>query len=241
VTDVTKSGSLRSAGMAKLSDEQLLDLARPLALGALAGGFAHRATNDLFAVAGLAELLLEDVDDDWPGRRQLSQIHGSARKLQRASRLLSDLRNPSGPAIVELAHVCRHAIDLVRMTKLSETVEIVENYAEAATFEGNPDMLVIALVHLIRNAEESVADRGRITIETGTNDGFVYVRVENDGPALEPDAGESIFEPFVSTKEGHAGLGLATARAAVHSLGGEITIAPIGSCCFELRLPAVGD
>lgn len=225
--------------MAELSDAQLLELARPLALGALAGGFAHRATNDLFAVAGLAELLLEDVGDDWPGRRQLAQIHGSGRKLQRASRLLSDLRNPSGAATADLANVSRHALELVQMTKLAETVAIVERYESPALFEGEPDLVLIALVHLLRNADESVGEHGgTITIETGTSDGFVHVRITDDGPSPDPEIADRIFEPFVSTKPGHAGLGLAAARAAVRSLGGEIALTESSSCCFEVRLPA---
>jgi signal transduction histidine kinase len=111
--------------------------------------------------------------------------------------------------------------------------------------------------NLISNAQQALAGRGTIAIETlvdgshapedGTDGAigqretrWVIVRVIDDGPGVPADVLPRIFEPFFTTKpkgEG-TGLGLGIARQIVTKHGGELRCESMaGRTCFEVRLP----
>jgi signal transduction histidine kinase len=94
--------------------------------------------------------------------------------------------------------------------------------------------------NLISNAQQALAGRGTIAIETGVEDSWAIVRVIDDGPGVPEDALPRIFEPFFTTKpkgEG-TGLGLGIARQIVKKHGGEMRCESTpGRTVFEVRLP----
>ncbi|GEM_PF-4496708 len=66
--------------------------------------------------------------------------------------------------------------------------------------------------NLIKNAAQAMAetppDCPEITIEVGKEPGAVCIRFEDNGPGMEPDMVNRIFEPFYSTKAVNEGTGL---------------------------------
>jgi two-component system, NtrC family, sensor kinase len=93
---------------------------------------------------------------------------------------------------------------------------------------------------LISNAQQALAGKGTIVIETLVEDSWALVRVIDDGPGVPPEALPRIFEPFFTTKakgEG-TGLGLGIARQIVAKHGGEMRCESVpGRTVFEVRLP----
>ncbi|MEA5446200.1 ATP-binding protein [Gammaproteobacteria bacterium AB-CW1] len=85
-----------------------------------------------------------------------------------------------------------------------------------------------ALHNLIRNAQEaSEHDRGAtIWIHTrpmqARGSETVEVVVEDDGPGFGDDLGNTVFEPYVTTKPKGTGLGLAIVKKLVEEHGGSI-------------------
>src|SRR5690606_34739638 len=105
-----------------------------------------------------------------------------------------------------------------------------------------------ALLNLIRNALEAVAERkdgqGRVTVRTRKHpEGQIEVSVCDNGPGVAPGILERLFDPFCTTKEAGTGLGLPMARTIAEAHGGSVTYRPAnpGGACFELRLPVLGD
>ncbi|MFT3691860.1 MAG: ATP-binding protein [Kofleriaceae bacterium] len=94
--------------------------------------------------------------------------------------------------------------------------------------------------NLISNAQQALAGKGTIAIETAVEQGWAYVRVIDDGPGVPEDVLPRIFEPFFTTKpkgEG-TGLGLGIARQIVAKHGGEMRCESVpGRTVFEVRLP----
>jgi signal transduction histidine kinase len=55
--------------------------------------------------------------------------------------------------------------------------------------------------------------------------GEVRFRISDSGPGITLADRERVLEPFVSTKPGHAGLGLTAARDVARAHGGRLEIA----------------
>ena len=106
-----------------------------------------------------------------------------------------------------------------------------------------------ALVNLLVNAVTYSAPGGEVEIasrtDTANSAGF-SLAVLDRGPGILDDERESIFEPFqrgAGSRGNGAGLGLATARAAVEAHGGRLTVEarPGGGAAFWMIVPAAGN
>jgi signal transduction histidine kinase len=93
---------------------------------------------------------------------------------------------------------------------------------------GDRDLLELAVRPLLTNAIEAMlsvaptAPARSIMLSYGTEQVGYYIAIIDAGPGVT--AGAAPFVPGVSTKEGHFGLGLETARTAIESLGGSLTL-----------------
>jgi signal transduction histidine kinase len=112
---------------------------------------------------------------------------------------------------------------------------------EAIEVSADPDLTVALLVPLISNAVRY--GRSRVQVTYSRDGESVAFRVSDDGPGLQPDEGESVFEPGVrgsaANGTGGAGLGLTLARRLARVAGGDVVAeaAPHGGL-FVARLPA---
>lgn len=98
------------------------------------------------------------------------------------------------------------------------------------------DALERALKELAQNAIDAGADR--VDIRGDVRNGNVVVELTNNGAELPPQHTQALFQPWFTTRAGHAGLGLYLARAAVSEVGGS-TLLLSGSApvVFEVTLP----
>ena len=83
-------------------------------------------------------------------------------------------------------------------------------------------------------------DGGTLTLQARADDGWVVLDVIDTGCGMDPEVAARAFRPFVTTKPGGHGLGLATARKIVLAHGGEIAVQsePGRGTKFTVRLPA---
>lgn len=99
-----------------------------------------------------------------------------------------------------------------------------------------------ALGNLIANASR-YADRAEIGVEA--EEAAISILVDDDGPGIPDDLREEAFKPFArldtgrNLQAGGHGLGLAIARDAARSSGGDLTLetSPMGGLRARLRLP----
>jgi signal transduction histidine kinase len=102
-----------------------------------------------------------------------------------------------------------------------------------------------AITNLLINAVTYSRPQGEVEVtaqDLPGRPGF-SLDVLDRGPGVDPDDSESIFEPFqrgAAARGSGAGLGLATARAAVEAHGGSLTVEtrPGGGATFRMRFPA---
>jgi C4-dicarboxylate-specific signal transduction histidine kinase len=100
------------------------------------------------------------------------------------------------------------------------------------------------LANLLINAADAMSGqpRGTLRISSRVSEQLVTVVVEDTGPGIAPDMLESIWEPFVTTKDSDSGtgLGLFICRGIVEKIDGKLSgdNRAGGGARFTLELPA---
>jgi two-component system cell cycle sensor histidine kinase/response regulator CckA len=137
-------------------------------------------------------------------------------------------------------------------------VEIVTARAPSAAWvEADPDQLEQVVLNLALNAGDAMVEssHGTLTLRVLTVDAdgrnatrldvppgaYVVVEVVDTGVGIDPQRMRHIFEPFYTTKPGHAGsgLGLAAVYGIVKQSGGNVTVesTPGKGSTFRVALP----
>ncbi|MDP7111404.1 MAG: ATP-binding protein, partial [Myxococcota bacterium] len=95
------------------------------------------------------------------------------------------------------------------------------------------------LLNLLRNGVEAQPDGGTIRVAAAAVEDGVEFCVEDRGEGVPADQRETIFDPFVTTRERGTGLGLAITRQIVEAHAGTIRCetAPGAGALFRVRLP----
>jgi signal transduction histidine kinase len=111
----------------------------------------------------------------------------------------------------------------------------------------DPEGLHRAVLNVVTNAIDAAAEAhepGRVDVRTeyAPDDGVLRVIVEDTGPGVPPEAMDTLFSPFVSSKKSRGtGLGLPVSQKIVHEHGGRIVVERVtdAGSRFILELPAV--
>ncbi|EHD4744072.1 two-component system sensor histidine kinase DcuS, partial [Salmonella enterica] len=92
--------------------------------------------------------------------------------------------------------------------------------------EDQVTVLITALGNLIENALEALSQEsgGEISVSLHYRHGWLHCEVSDDGPGIEPERIEAIFEKGVSSKGAERGVGLALVKQQVEALGGVISV-----------------
>ncbi len=118
--------------------------------------------------------------------------------------------------------------------------------------QADGDQLHRILVNLMRNARQAIeADAtrkpgrrgamGTVTVSAEQEEGWLVIRLADDGPGIPPRLSERLFEPFVSgSGSDGTGLGLTISRELAANHGGDLRLVEAGptGTTFELRLPS---
>ena len=201
---------------------------------ALMRGLAHEIRNPLGGLRGAAQLLQRELSD--PDLEEYTRvISGEADRLQKLlDRLLGPRTVPRNRA-VNIHEVTERLCKLVK-AESPEGVSLVCDYDPSIPeFEADPDLLIQALLNVMRNAAQAVGERGTITLRTrserqvtlGGQHHRLALRLEimDDGPGIAPDMLDKIFYPMVSGRPEGTGLGLSIAQNLIHQHGGLIQCA----------------
>jgi len=220
------------------------DVQRLHALGMVAAGVAHEINNLLTVASGWLGLLQADEGVAGAQAEPLRKVSAAIEQVGRLTvNLLDFARAPAGDLRnVDLNEVVRRILELVDYQLVKNNIEpVLDLTEEPVVARGSEGDLAQALLNLILNARDAMADGGRLFISTRREGERVAVEVRDTGPGVPDEVRDRIFEPFFTTHRsaGGTGLGLAVCKEIVERYGGEIALAnhESGGAAFTMRLP----
>jgi two-component system nitrogen regulation sensor histidine kinase NtrY len=219
--------------MASDLDRQRRDLERSNRLAAwaeMARQVAHEVKNPLTPIQLSAEHLrrvFRDRGADFEAtlERCTDTILAQVASLRRIVTEFSAFARPPEPVLQphDMGALIRDVLTPY-LGALPPDVNLAVRLGETPRVRGDRRLLERAVLNLVENALQAVGERGEIAISLGSRDGRVEVVVEDDGPGLDPEIRERVFEPFFSTKTGGSGLGLALVKKIAEDHGGGVTL-----------------
>ena len=230
------------------------------AVGA-AAMLAHEIKNPLSAIRGAAQLLDANADED--GRSLTGLIRD---EVDRVAALIDRMEGftdtrPLALSPQNIHAILGHARD-VAARGFAQGMTIREDYDPSLpAVLGHRDSLIQVIINLLKNAAEALGEAaggGSITLRTAYRHGVsvagqqgerrrrlpIEVCVIDDGPGAPPELESHLFDPFVTSKRGGGGLGLALVDKLIADQGGIVEYAREGRparTVFRLLLPLAED
>ena len=204
------------------AESQLFQAQKMDAIGKLTGGVAHDFNNLLAAVIGGLSLLERRVSLDEKQQKILSMTrHAAEQGTELVGRLLAFARRQQlQPANVSIEAMEKSVTGLLAHT-LGGLVQLEWRVpANIWNAFADPAQLELALMNLIINARDSMAEGGTVCISAenrAVQNGregdlkaghYVVLTVADTGCGIPAEMIEEVLQPFVTTKEIGKGTGL---------------------------------
>jgi two-component system sensor histidine kinase PilS (NtrC family) len=234
-------------------EKQVRQAEKMAAIGDLSALVAHDFRNPLAAISGSAQILSMELQN---GAEQLEDhLHGLTRiivrETDRMARTVTDFLHYARPKQPDcqwfnLERLVAEAIDVARQEKECAGQAIEPRVPDACEIFADRDLLQLALVHLLKNACHASAGADspvRIAVHDSSGDKKIgkgiAIEIRDQGSGLDPSVQDTLLDPFVTTREDTAGLGLAIVRQIAAKHSGSFTIAnhAQGGCSALLILP----
>ncbi|MGD8317189.1 MAG: ATP-binding protein [Myxococcales bacterium] len=222
---------------------RLIQTERLAAIGRMAAHVTHEVRNPLSSIGLNVEMLGDEVADSGPEglhllqsiQQELERLESITEEYLRLARLPEPSLTPQDPVelLNEVAQFVQREMDAAGVElKLEVPSQLPAVAMDEPQFRQ-------ALLNLLRNAREAMPDGGVVKLEATRYDNGVRIQVHDEGPGIDEEEREHVFDLFYTTKERGTGLGLPLTQQIVVAHNGTIACKarhPRGTT-FEIWLP----
>lgn len=233
------------------SEREVVRSEQLAALGQMATGMAHELRNPLTSMKILVQTALTrerasdlaEASDIGLGGRDLVVLEEEITRLERLIQMFLQFAKPPQleKRIVDvkplIEDVVRFVAPRAAMCAMRIETSLPSESVQAAVDSGQMRQV---LLNLLINALEATGSGGVVWVDLRDDaDGWLKLRISDNGKGLPAALGNHIFSPFVTTKETGLGLGLSISKRIIESHGGEIAAQNRfdGGAAFTIRLP----
>jgi PAS domain S-box-containing protein len=241
---------MRAEEQARQHQAELAHVLRLHTMGEMAASLAHEVNQPLGAIANFAQGVRRRLD---AGGIDPAELHRSveaiAREALRAGEITRRVRQllrkedePRQP--VDLNEIVSCALRVTEPTARHRRIALHSRTLPLPPVLADAIQIEQVLCNLVLNGIEAIPatdQTRRVEIETRpTASGGIEVVVTDSGIGIEAQRANDIFEPFLTTKPGGLGMGLAISRSIIEAHGGRLwaTAAAGGGAALHFTLPA---
>jgi signal transduction histidine kinase len=187
--------------------------------------------------------------DSSPNSSMDESLNMASSEIARIGKLISGLRDiyrpskESGNELIELSQILNEVYTLLERHLQHHNVIWQQNSSDDPLWvNATIDHLKQVFLNISLNAVEAMQPDGGtidITLHTDPDTNEVAVVFKDNGPGIEPENLNMIFEPFYTTKEGGSGLGLPICYEIMQVHSGRLTVEsqPGNGSAFTVWLP----
>ncbi len=224
---------------------------RLASIGTLAAGVAHEINNPLTYLSANLELAEKEIHrrGHLSPESGLPRLRAASEGAERIRNIVRDLRSfahvESGkPKRIDVRELLDSSLRMAE-GEVRYRAKVVRDYGEGLSLVADDSRLGQVFLNLIVNAAQAIpegdVERNEIRVSAQCIGERIIVEVSDTGAGVPGEVREKIFNPFFTTKDQGAGMGLGLylCRNIVTSMDGEITISdndPRGTR-FTVSLP----
>jgi signal transduction histidine kinase len=142
---------------------------------------------------------------------------------------------------VDLAAVLGQTLTFIELPLRTGVTTELSALRPLPTVEVDVPAMNQVFLTLLRNAYEALRGSGTLTLTSSSTDDDVQLTIADDGPGIDAERLEQLFDLRFAAKQGRVGvgLGLPTARRTLEAHGGSLTVQsePTVGTSFTVRLP----
>ena len=226
-------GSVLGYFVSKRISAELVKSEKLASLGQLSATVAHEIRNPLTSIKMRLYSLRKEVEDKRGAREDLSTIESEVARLERIVQSFLDLSKLPQPqkTLCTINGILNDATDLLSKKASTQSVHIERNLSpDLPILEADHDQFKQAFINLMLNSLEAMPGGGRLVLtsflesKNSKDKSYVGIKIEDRGSGIDPKIRQTLFEPFVTTKETGSGLGLYITRKIINSHMGELLI-----------------
>jgi signal transduction histidine kinase len=210
--------------------------------GRLLRGYLHKSSNSLCGIKGYASLIAGGGDTSGRTTAWARKIIAEVEQLESIYQSVRDMAFPE-PAPLhdggQLASLVQDAA-VAAETRHANLTVLVDDLADGRLRLPTGDLLQI-LTAILDNSAESDSGPVLVTIGSVREHDHLLLSVSDDGPGMGLDLLAQAMDPFVTTRDGHLGIGLARVDTILdmHGLGWGLRSTPGSGTTVTLEVAAM--
>ena len=235
LTDITEKKRIDTER--KRHEQFIIQRSKQSEVGEMIASIAHQWKTPLVEISAIAQELIykrrkKSLDEEYTQKF----VEDIMTQVIYMSNTIDDFRQFIKPSTKQTMFNVKEAVDSI-LNVLNHSVKynyitlnIYQHEEQPLLAFGYPNEFKQCVLNIINNAKDSIIKKretkpteGIIEIELKSDANHIYLDISDDGCGIDKKNLESIFDPFVSTKENGNGFGLYMARLIIEDkMGGKI-------------------